>query len=128
MTTGTTARHRRWRIWASFNACTFVIGYCLNVPDIHSSVHIMTIGITQRRDQNRTMSASYVKIAKCAGYCLSLSFSVYNSVHFFRGICNPKTGPRQNDVCILPTIVMRVTCAHICILCEALRLLTRQCL
>ena len=37
------------------------MGYRLNVPDIHNTVHIMTISITQRRDQDRTMSASYVR-------------------------------------------------------------------
>ena len=74
MTTGTTARQRRWRIWASFNACTFVIGYCLNVPDIHSSVHIMTMGMTQRRDQDRTMSASYVRSLNVLGIVVSIIF------------------------------------------------------
>ena len=126
MTTGTTARHRRWRIWASFNACTSVIGYCLNVPDIHNSVHIMTIGITQRRDQDRTMSASYVRSLNVPDivcvYLFYFYFCSYNQRQ------NPKTGPRQNDVCILPEIAMRVTCAHIFIVCEAFKLLMRQCL
>ena len=135
MTTDTTARHRRLADLGKLHCLPFLYldNYCLNVPDtvlcsafsVYTSVHIL-IGITQRRDQDRTMSTSYVRSLNVPDIVCVIIFCT----HFcsYNHMQNPKTGPRQNDVCILPKIVTRVTRAHSLILCEALRLLARQCL